>query len=117
MEDLHKFLYAISAACFIGIGSGLLTLTPYFLDYEARAMRAGYELEQVTSSDYSKGIDCKAYPEIYANCEYASYLLETNKRVIGALKKLAYFLFFVGVLSALFGLHLHPKRKAKISLQ
>ena len=107
MHDIHKYLYALFAACFIGIGSGFVTLLPYILDYESNAIRAGAELEQATGLDYEEGISCEDHPKIYADCYHATYLLNTNSATAKILQKILYLLSFVGVLSGVFGVYFH----------
>ena len=107
MHDIHKYLYALSAACFIGIGSGLLTLLPYALDYESKAIRAGAELEQTTGLKYEDGIECSEHPKIYADCYHATYLLTSNSSTAKFLQELAYFLVFVGFLAGVSGTYFH----------
>jgi len=111
MEGIHKYLYAISAACFIGVGSALVTLTPYLIDYEAQAMKLGYELEQVTNSDYSKGIDCSEFPDIYAKCQYTKHLITSNTVHVGFFTDLAYFLIIIGSISIITGVYFHPSKQ------
>lgn len=110
MIDFYKVLYAISAACFIGLGSGLLTLLPYTMDYEAKAMIAGFELEQTTGLDYSKGIECNEFPNIHRDCNVATYLLKTNSTIISFLKFVAYLLLFLGIFTGAAGIWLHLKK-------
>lgn len=117
MHDLHKYLYALFAACFIGIGSGFVTLLPYVLDYESNAIRAGAELEQATGLDYEQGITCKDHPEIYADCYHTTYLLTTNTATVKILKNILYLLSLVGLFSGVFGLYFHSQKPCSDNAQ
>tara|TARA_R110002072_G_scaffold302655_1_gene487100 strand:+ start:878 stop:1231 length:354 start_codon:yes stop_codon:yes gene_type:complete len=109
MHDIHKYLYALFAACFIGIGSGFVTLLPYVLDYESKAIRAGAELEQATGLDFEEGIECSDHPEVYADCYHAAYLLNSTKTTVELLLNIFYLLSSIGVLSGLLGVYFHCK--------
>jgi ribonucleotide reductase alpha subunit len=109
MKDIYKYLYALSAACFIGVGSGLVTFLPYVFDYEAKAVKSANELEQEMGSDYSKNTDCHKFKNLYAKCEYTKYLLKTVKIMVRFFELIVYILLFLGFFSFLLGLYCHWK--------
>lgn len=108
MRNLYNYLYAVSAALFIGVGSSYVSLLPFYSHAEADARRAEYELEQKTGKD-SKGINCEEFPELHADCNYVKYLFEVHYSSLHFNLRLAQIMITAGVLLGALGIWLHSK--------
>lgn len=109
MSSLYKYLYAVSAGCFIGVGSGLITFMPYLFDREAEAIAVVTSYEQRTETEFNEGFECTIGQEHYAECQYANYLASSNSSLVSFCQKLAYCLVGFGALSAALGFHFHRR--------
>lgn len=108
MQEIYKYLYALSAACFIGgVGSGFVTLTPFALEYEEKALKIGFEFEQTINAEYEDGFNCKAYPNMQAQCKYAEHLIRTKTELIELLMLLGRMLAVAGLAFFVIGMYFH----------
>ncbi|MEM1404297.1 MAG: hypothetical protein AAGG55_13260 [Pseudomonadota bacterium] len=109
MSDLHKYLYAFAAACFIGVGSGFLTFMPYLFNREAEVITVVTAHEQRVGVEFGDGFECELGAEHYAECQYANYMARSNSTLAGFCQKLAYFLIGAGAFSAVIGFQFHRR--------
>ncbi len=107
MQEVYKYLYALSAACFLGVGSGFVALTPFALGYEENAMKISFEFEQAIGAEYEDGFNCKAYPKILAQCKYAEHLMRTKIELIDLLMLLGKGLAYFGFIFLVAGIYVH----------
>ncbi len=107
MSGLFKYLYALSAACFVGLGSGLLTITPYLIDRETEMMKLGSAYEQAAGVEYDDGFQCELGSTLYADCKVADYLASSNSILVSFFKLIGYSLFWFGTGAAALGLYFH----------
>ena len=105
MSEAYKYFYALSAACFVGVGSGLMTLVPYLFDREAEVIKVATSYEQRVGVEYDESFDCAIGEEHYAECKYADYMASSNATLVNFFKTLAYWLFAIGLLSAMLGFY------------
>ena len=95
--DVQKYLVAVFAACFIGIGSGFLTLAEYMFDRDKEAAKHTIEFETLTKTKVDKNTDCEKVESYREKCTYTMYLNESKEGIWKVLEFLANLLKFTGL--------------------
>jgi len=114
LPGLYRYLYGLAAACFLGLGSGFVTLAPYLIDRETEMMRVGSAYEQVTGIEFDEGFNCDLGRGHYAECKVADYMVASTSTLVTFYERLAYILFFVGSFSLGGGVYHHHKESKNV---
>ena len=95
--QIQKYLLAVFAACFIGIGSGFLTLAEYMFERDKEAAKYSIEFEALTNIKIDKSTDCNKLENHREKCQFALYLRTSNEGIMKALEFIANILMYTGL--------------------
>lgn len=98
-SDVQKYLLAVSAACFIGIGSGFLSLSQYMFERDKEAAKLSIEFEVLTDIKIDRKTDCENSGHYKERCMYALYLHKSNEGIMKAVEFIADCLKWIGLVS------------------
>lgn len=77
MKEFAKYLLAAAAACFVGLGSGLISLYEPVMEYDRETYKLVFEVEESTGTPVRLDTDCASLNDSLAECKLAKHLLES----------------------------------------
>ena len=107
MKEIYKYLYAVSAACMIGMGSGFISLSPYLLKYDKEVYHFVYEVEAALDYEMNKNTDCAILVANKSSCKEAVRLINGLENYLELLELIIHYLLVASLFTLIGGIMFH----------